>query len=261
MKTKSFLLAAGLVLATAFTFSCSSGGDDDGGGSSSSGGGQGGGSSSSGGGQGGGSSPSGSFQTVTIGSQVWMAKNLNSDVPGSKCYGDDPANCTKYGRLYDWATAMGLPPSCNSSICSSSIQSKHKGICPAGWHIPSNDDWEKLFRWVDGQNNGEGSGEESPYDSYTAGKYLKATSGWNWNNYDDVSGNGTDKYGFSALPGGSGNSDGSFGNVGDGGYWWSSGGLVVVGSAYDGDMRYVVYGNCRDDCVRAVLFSVRCVQD
>ncbi len=256
MKTKSFLLAVAFA-AMAFTFSCSPGvGDDGDGGSSSSGGGQGGSSSSSV--DGGASSSSNgtpnSLATVTIGSQVWMAKNLDSDVPGSKCYGDDPANCTKYGRLYDWATAMGLPSSCNSSSCSSSIQSKHRGICPSGWHIPSNDDWDKLFRWVDGQNNGEGSGEESPYHSYTAGKYLKATSGWNEN------GNDTDKYGFSALPGGRGYSGGDFINAGYFGLWWSSGEYVSYG-AYSRYMGYKFESADWGLDGKSVLYSVRCVQD
>ncbi len=223
----------------------------------------------------GGSSSSNFFETVTIGSQTWMAKNLDSNVPGSKCYGEGglvydnesgnyimlsgsevQANCAKHGRLYDWSTAMNLPSSCNSSSCSSQIQSKHQGICPSGWYIPSNDDWDKLFRWVDGENNGEGS-EKSHYDSYTAGRYLKATSGWNY--YDGVSGNGMDKYNFSALPGGYGYS-GGFGNVGYYGNWWSSS-ESFSNIAYSRYMDYgIEYAGYNYD-VKGYLFSVRCLQN
>ena len=185
MKTKRFLLTACLSLALSFTLSCSSDDNDDGGDN-----------------KGGVSSPSGgggactNLESVTIGSQIWAKKNLDCDVAGSKCYGNDPANCVKYGRLYDWATAMGLPPNCNSSSCSGQIGSPHRGICPSGWHIPSNDDWDKLYRYADGTDGTSGTG--GPYDSPTAGAKLKAESGWNSN------GGGTDEFGFSALPGGDG---------------------------------------------------------
>jgi len=94
--------------------------------------------------------------TVKIGDQVWMKENLNCNVGGSKCYGEGgeiydseinqyftisnseiQANCDKYGRLYDWVTAMALPDSCIYSSCHSQIKQKHRGICPSGWHIPS----------------------------------------------------------------------------------------------------------------------------
>ncbi len=122
------------------------------------------------------------YKTTKIGSQTWFAENLNYDTSGSKCYGDNPSNCQKYGRLYNWNTAMKA--------------------CPSGWHLPSKDEaeaWEKFF----GGSN-------------VAGKMLKATSGWN---YD---GNGTDDLGFSALPGGGifGGSIGILGDYG--GWWSSS---------------------------------------
>ena len=192
------------------------------------------------------------FRTVTIGTQIWMAENLNCNVGGSKCYDNSESNCNEYGRLYDWTTAMNLPSSCNSSYCSSQIQSPHRGICPSGWHIPNNADWDKLYRYADGT-----SGTSSPYDSPTAGKYLKATSGW-YNN-----GNGTDQYGFSALPGGNGYSgDGGFGyeNVGLYGGWWSA----SEGSSYGAYYRYMYYssdGAYLSGYDKSDLRSVRCVQD
>ena len=149
---------------------------------------------------------------------------------------------------------MALPSSCDENSCSSQIQPKHKGICPSGWHIPSNADWDILFRYVDAENDGDGYDEYGPYDSYTAGMYLKATTGWNEN------GNGTDKYGFSALPGGLGYSGGSFLGVGDYGSWWSA-------DEYDSGVAYYRYMGYYGDSAywgsdfKSLLFSVRCVQD
>jgi len=102
------------------------------------------------------------YKTVKIGEQIWMAENLNYECEGSVCYNNDPANGEKYGRLYDLETA--------------------KKACPPGWHLPTMPEWNTLIREIGGIE--------------MAGKYLKAQSGW----HNDC--NGTDKFGFSALPGG-----------------------------------------------------------
>jgi len=185
------------------------------------------------------------YQTVIIGTQTWMARNLNYNASGSTCN-----NCATYGRLYDWATAMNLPGCGYGTSCASQIVYPHRGICPSGWHIPSNADWDKLVRYVDGT-----SGTSSPYSSPTAGRYLKATSGWNSN------GNGVDKYGFSALPGGSGYSGGRFQDVGGYGFWWSaseydSNRAYYRGMGYDDEYVYYNYGGSKSN-----LISVRCLQD
>ena len=159
------------------------------------------------------------YRTVVIGSQTWMAENLNCDVEGSKCYSDDPANCSKYGRLYNWKTAMV--------------------VCPKGWHLPSDNEWYNLIYFVG--------------DSIS-GAELKAKSGW----YDD--GNGTDTYGFSALPGGIGESDGKFRDIGEYGVWWSS----RENYEYDAYGWLMYYG---DDFARYSVgvkeysLSVRCLKD
>ncbi|MDR0518056.1 MAG: hypothetical protein LBH25_13545 [Fibromonadaceae bacterium] len=110
-------------------------------------------------------------------------------------------------------------------------------------------EWDKLYRYADGT-----SGTNSPYKSKTAGKYLKATSGWK------ESGNGEDKFGFSALPGGYSYSDGSFGNVGYYGSWWNA---SEYSSSY-ALIRYVYYygeGAYNDNSDKSRLQSVRCLQD
>jgi uncharacterized protein (TIGR02145 family) len=185
------------------------------------------------------------YKTVVIGEQTWMARNLNYNATGSVCYGYDDQNCNRYGRLYNWATAMALDPSCNSSDCAYKTSPKHQGICPSGWHIPSGTEWNKLLRFVD---NIPGT-SSNPYYSFEAGKYLKATS--EWNNYGNVSGNGEDKYGFSALPAG---------DYGNNGNWWSAsehGSKAAYNLAmyYDDDD---VYGSNED---KLYMFSVRCLKD
>jgi uncharacterized protein (TIGR02145 family) len=180
-----------------------------------------------------------SYKTVVIGTQTWMAENLNYSVTGSVCYNGQESNCGTYGRLYSWATAMDLPSSCNSGSCSGQVQSKHRGICPSGWHIPSDAEWTTLTNYV---------------GSSTAGTKLKATSGWN------SRGNGTDTYGFAAIPGGCGASGGGFGYAGDLGTWWSSTEDGAL-SAYARVMDYDYEGVGGYGYGKYYLFSVRCLQD
>jgi hypothetical protein len=82
------------------------------------------------------------YKSVEIGSQIWMAENLNYKVSGSYCYKDVASNCVTYGSLYDWATAMALASSYNSTAYGTST--RHKGVCPTGWHLPSDAEWEEL---------------------------------------------------------------------------------------------------------------------
>jgi len=241
-KTKGFILAAGIMLAMAFTFSCSFGGDDNDDGDSTIV-----------------SNCDGMVgNIVTIGTQTWMAENLNCNVKGSRCYNDDPSNCEKYGRLYNWATAMSLPSSCNSSSCSNQVQSPHRGICPSGWHIPTSADWDNLLRFVDNENNGLGEEREGHYHSETAGNYLKAANGWDEHSGEDI-------YGFAALPGGYGtfyfSDDVSFDDVDRIGIWWST----SEGDASNAYKREMI--NVRTNVLswgsiyKSVMNSVRCVQD
>ncbi|MCL2284628.1 MAG: InlB B-repeat-containing protein [Fibromonadales bacterium] len=84
------------------------------------------------------------YKIVKIGEQVWFAENLNYNASGSRCYDDLQSNCEKYGRHYDWATAMVLDKECNEMDCSGRVSYMHKGICPEGWHVASQGDWGAL---------------------------------------------------------------------------------------------------------------------
>jgi uncharacterized protein (TIGR02145 family)/uncharacterized repeat protein (TIGR02543 family) len=167
------------------------------------------------------------YKKVTIGSQTWMAENLNYETSsGSWCY-----DCAKYGRLYDWSTAMN--------------------VCPAGWHLPSRAEWQTLIRAVDANAQLYNSGMDG---NNVAGRKLKSTSGWS--GY----GNGIDSVGFSALPGGYRYSDGSFDDAGDRGYWWTAteddaSNAYFRGMGYNYD--YVDESNYDKSYGR----SVRCVGD
>jgi uncharacterized protein (TIGR02145 family) len=191
------------------------------------------------------------YKAVFIGSQAWMAENLNykTEDGASRCYPTsgntntsdaDNANCTTYGRLYNWATAMELPPNCNTCVPS---YLDTKGICPDNWHIPSDAEWTVLTDFVGGWSD--------------AGSKLKATSGWN--DYNGSSGNGTDDYGFAALPGGGRNDSYSgFIGVGSIGYWWSRTGDTHMAHVRMMNPSNSVSGSYRD---RTGLSSVRCVWD
>jgi uncharacterized protein (TIGR02145 family) len=199
-----------------------------------------------------------SYEAVLIGTQTWLARNLNYDVKdadNSVCYGDllggDKKNmCDTYGRLYSWAAAMALPTGnqdCNNNFCSSQVRAKHQGICPAGWHIPSKAEWDSLMATVGGPS--------------TAGRYLKAKSDWSANG---TLGNGEDTYGFNALPGGA-RGGGGFTHINSHGFWQSaSESGSNAKAAYHLTMNYSSNKAIMDastDSKYYLLSSVRCVKD
>jgi len=164
------------------------------------------------------------YKTVVIGGKRWMAQNLNYRIKDkSWCYGGDNSYCDKYGRWYDWNTA--------------------KTVCPSGYHLPSRQEWDDLVETAGG--------------SGVASKKLKARSGWSsgWGN--GKGGNGTDNFGFSALPGGGATSlGGTAGSpIGERGCWWTA------------TESYYIWMWCNDNAVReeqlrgGFRFSVRCVAD
>jgi len=170
------------------------------------------------------------YETVVIGDQTWLKRNLNYNATGSVCYENKSANCEIYGRLYDWSTAMALPE-CNTKSCDSQIEDKHRGICPQGWHIPSDDEWEELADFVDGSS-----------------RPLKART---WS--------GTDAFGFAALPGG-GCSGSTCTLIGIGGSWWSATESNIL-TAHSRVMSSLNDEIINPNYTKNILYSVRCLKD
>jgi uncharacterized protein (TIGR02145 family) len=193
---------------------------------------------------------SGFTQTVTIGTQVWSAKNLNistfrngDPIPHAKTneewvkagkneqpawcyYNNDPANGAKYGKLYNWF-AVNDP----------------RGLAPKGWHIPSDDEWELLTDFLGGQ--------------LVSGIKMKSISGWSADGA-----NGQNTSGFSGLPSGFRSTfreSGKFIGVGSMVYFWSStethpnfaNNLLISSGA---SIRYF-------NELKSFGLSVRCVRD
>jgi len=186
-------------------------------------------------------------QTITIGTQVWMTKNLdvatfrNGDpIPQAKtdeewkkagenqqpvwCYYDnDPANGAKYGKLYNWFAV-------NDS----------RGLAPVGYHIPSDAEWTKLTDFLGGDE--------------VAGTKMKSTDGWKGN------GNRTNESGFSGLPGGGRYYNGAFFSIGYNGNWWSSTEGNTNYAWYRG-LGYYTGAVYRYGSNKESGFSVRCLMD
>jgi uncharacterized protein (TIGR02145 family) len=183
------------------------------------------------------------YRTIKIGTQTWMAENLSD---GYYCYDGDESNCETYGSLYTWDVAIYA--------------------CPNGWHLPSHAEWMELTY--------------ATKDRMAAGKKLKSKAGWN--DDDGKSGNGTDAFGFSALPGGrhskyavaigtntgagvaSYTRDTSY-DVGFAGYWWSA--TEHSGHKSNSMYAYGRYMNNYIDGIHENIYdkndglSVRCVKD
>jgi uncharacterized protein (TIGR02145 family) len=176
------------------------------------------------------------YRTVKIGEQVWMAQNLDhhgADGYLGLCYGDEPQskirkpeNCNKYGRLYDWKEAIKS--------------------CPAGWHLPSDKEWQTLVNFAGGNK--------------VAVKKLGAKDGWPVDNRGRPI--NTDDFGFSALPGGYGG--GGFTHAGYYGHWWTGTagtGVAGIANAYTVSMGYDNSEVVIDLEIPGVLNSVRCLKD
>jgi len=164
------------------------------------------------------------YKTVKIGSRTWMAENLNYDANGSKCYNNETENCQKYGRLYDFSTA--------------------EKSCPTGWHLPTLEEFERLevYKY-----------EVMDLEKGNIGKRLKAKNGWN----------GTDDFGFSALPAGCYRvAENAFTDIDTLAYLWTS-------TIYDSDsiwrIVFIPENNQRNVLSNPrsnkSMYSIRCVKD
>ncbi|MCB9496899.1 MAG: hypothetical protein H6686_08460 [Fibrobacteria bacterium] len=190
-----------------------------------------------------------SYRTIQIGTQTWMAENLNYGRAGV-CPSADGSivegsvdSCSKYGRLYMWAETMqGASPS-------NAIPSGVQGVCPDGWHVPSDAEWQSLEVAL---GMDPSTAATAGVRGTTEGTMLKSKLGWRSNT-------GTDTYGFRALPAG-----GVFGEMFNGSgfeaYFWTTS-EYDSNLVWDRDVSYGLTNVARLNNVKILGFSVRCRQD
>ncbi len=188
------------------------------------------------------------IKSVKIGNQVWMAENLNvahyrngdpiptglsnaqweSTTQGAYAiYNDDPANEKIYGKLYNWFAV-------NDS----------RGLCPAGWHVPSDAEWSTLETYLGGSD--------------AAGGKLKSTSGWS--GWKAPNTGATNSSGFNAFPGGYRNFNGKFSYLSNYGCWWSNS-ESDSNNALNRLLDYFYFNLYSYYNYKQDGFSVRCVKD
>jgi uncharacterized protein (TIGR02145 family) len=198
------------------------------------------------------------YAVVTIGLQTWMAENLkylpgvvgpgtgSETIPYYYVYGYNgtdvtaakaTSNFTTYGVLYNWPAAMA------GSASSATNPSGVQGVCPAGWHLPSDAEWTQLTDYLGGES--------------VAGGKLKETGTAHWNSPNTGA---TNETGFTALPGGYRDINGTFLSIGHHGFWWSATENYATNAWY----RFMFYNY--SNVVRLygskeLGFSVRCVRD
>lgn len=200
-----------------------------------------------------------SYKWILIGNQVWMAENLKylpsvvgpatgslttsyyyvydydgTDVNEAKA----KSNYDTYGVLYNWTAAM------NGAASSITNPSGVKGVCPTGWHLPSHAEWTELINYLGGP--------------IVAGGKLKEIGSEHWWATPNI--DATNETGFTALPGGFCNGNGSFYNIGFTGYWWSAS-EDNAGIAWSRGMNSYDRSAYSGSYVKDFGFCVRCVRD
>jgi uncharacterized protein (TIGR02145 family) len=199
------------------------------------------------------------YTSVTIGTQDWLVENLktttynngdaiqttDSDISNEStpkyqwAYDGNESNAATYGRLYTWYAV-------NDS----------RNVCPAGWHVPTDDAWTKLTDYLTNH------GYAYEVIGIDISKSMAATSGWTAYNQAGTVGNdqaNNNRSGFSGLPGGARLSYGAFINIGESGTWWSSTSLSTY--AYNLALTYSFGNVLRNYFSKNAGYSVRCMRD
>ena len=199
------------------------------------------------------------YNTVKIGSQCWMAENLNigiridgsvnqaqntpNEIIEKYCYNDIEDSCDIYGGLYQWDEMMQY-------VTTEGTQ----GICPTGWHLPTDAEWKTMEMYLGmSQTDADAVGLRGTDE----GGKLKKPGTTHW--YSPNLG-ATNESGFAALPGGYRYSDGTYGNLGYNGYWWSSSESTGTYAWY----RHLDFDNGqvgRGDPPKTYGLSVRCLKN
>lgn len=192
------------------------------------------------------------YGVALVAGYYWMTENLryadSTSMPNLKgnswCHEDDK-NCSKYGRLYSWTAAMDLDKRFNSTNYVNNNGSSWRGICPAGWRLPTQRDWLNLITSVNNDNGHEGEGTS-----------LKSTE--TWEKSDSVPAP-TNRFGFNALASGRRNNDGeTFLSTGRIAFFWSAN-ENDAGTAYGWQLRNDVELLQQGNFYKDHGLSVRCV--
>jgi uncharacterized protein (TIGR02145 family) len=191
------------------------------------------------------------YRTIVIGSQEWMAENLKTSIyrngdpianvtsitqwaglpTGAWChYNNESQNDCPYGKLYNWYTAVDA-----------------RNVCPNGWHVPTNEEWNTLLSSLDPLYNPNLFGIQSAI----AGSKLKSTGILHWSNPNQ---DATNESGFSSLPGGGRDDSGPFYSINGLGAWWNTDSYARFLNANNGEVS-------RDFSSASSGFSIRCLKD
>jgi uncharacterized protein (TIGR02145 family) len=187
------------------------------------------------------------YHTLTIGTQIWLVENLkttryndgdsiplvtdgaawsNSDTSAYCWYNNDIANKGTYGALYNWfAINTGK-------------------LAIAGWHVPSDDEWTTLTDFLGGES--------------IAGGKLKEAGTTYWRS---PNAGATNENGFTALPGGHRDVNGTFSAMGDDGFWWSATEYGTTGKVWYRNVNYNYAGVLSVSNNKINGHSVRCIRD
>lgn len=212
------------------------------------------------------------YRTVQIGNQTWMAENLDvgklivaekysgfqsdNSIIEKYCFEDKEENCEKWGGLYMWKEMMQYNNSDNAAI------GHIKGICPGGWHLPTDKEWTTLEKFVDSDKGiSDNTWNKTGTRGTDSGKKLKAQEGWTANQYVP-SPNGIDAAGFTILAVGNKSKDGYYSNPGYDVYFWTA----TEHEGWTGTAYVRKFSNRFDNINRVnedkrVANPVRCVKD
>ena len=193
------------------------------------------------------------YKTIKIGEQTWMAENLNYKVENSYCYNDSAKYCEKYGRLYTWAASMDSAGvfSNDGKGCGYSSECVPtypvRGICPNGYHLPSKEEWEKIFDRLKKENEGD--------RAWLSTSELDCQCGF-------------DKYGLSILgSAGRDYSGNNFGGASRTAFFqtssitsnpWTHSYVLYINTE---PINATVYASLIEDWSRLYAFSVRCLKN
>lgn len=223
------------------------------------------------------------YESVKIGNQIWMSENLkylphvNSGNDGS-----EDVDGVSYYYVYDFMISSGVDALANISNAKSTIKFETYGVlynfyavnntiipvCPTGWHVPDTTEWQELYSYIENDqsstNGGIGIGSYlKSSDECLYGEDYDPDDHWDiygWSLAGDGPGDGTDDYGFTALPGGFRGDSGYFVTLNDKGYWWSStesnDSEVFISNLSFNDDLFNMTETSKD-----FGHSVRCIQD